>query len=174
MGSILIVESDPDTSDAWSAAMNEAGHAVLLAPTMREALAVVRDGGIDVVVIDAYQHQISPRDSRSGIVELARGIESLPDAPPIVLVSSSPNAPEVSARIGAATFLPKPCETSELLAAIGDVLGRLRPVRMVHDSEPIFPLELPPLELPIDGPAADVPASPVEIDDEPTGQMSFG
>jgi DNA-binding response OmpR family regulator len=157
VGSILIVESDPDTSDAWSSALSEAGHAVLLAPAMREAIDVVRDGGIDVVVIDAYQHQIAPRDPRSGIIELARGIESLPDAPPIILVSSSPNAPEVSARIGAATFLPKPCETSELLTAISDVLGRLRPVRKVHDSQPIDPL-----------------AHPVEIDDEPTGQVRFG
>jgi DNA-binding response OmpR family regulator len=160
VGSILIVESDPDTSDAWSAALNAAGHAVLLAPAMRDALEVCRDGGIDVVVIDAYQHQIS-RDPRSSVVELARGIETLPDGPPIILVSASPAAPEISARIGAAMFLPKPCETSELITAVEDVLGRLRPVRMVHDSEPMPPI-----------PHESIPE--IEVDDEPTGQMSFG
>ena len=53
---------------------------MLTAIAMREALPVIREGGIDVVVIDAY-------DPRIGVVELARSIEALPDPPPIVLVS---------------------------------------------------------------------------------------
>ena len=130
MGSILLVESDPDTCDRWSTALGAAGHAVLAAFAMREALPLIREGGIDVVVIDAYQV--------SGVVELARGIQALPDAPPFILVSSSPDAPELSARIGASTFLPKPCETPDLLEAVGSVLGRMRPVRTFED-EPTVP-----------------------------------
>lgn len=127
VGSILLVESDQETCDGWSAALTVAGHAVLRAITMREALPAIRDGGIDVVVIDAY-------DPRMGVVELARAIEALPDAPPVVLVSGSPSAPEISARIGAATFLPKPCEPAELVHAIGRLITDHRPVQVFEDE----------------------------------------
>ncbi|MGN6110343.1 MAG: response regulator [Kofleriaceae bacterium] len=132
MGSILLVEADPETCERWSTALGAAGHAVLAATAMRDALGLIRDGGIDVVVIDAH-------DSCAGVVELARGINALPDAPPIVLVSNSPEAPEISARISAAQFLPQPCETHEIVAAVGHRLGQLRPVRIVED-EPTGPL----------------------------------
>jgi DNA-binding response OmpR family regulator len=131
MGSILLVEADVTTSDQWAAAIATSGHSVLTASGMREALLVIREGGIDVVVIDVY-------DPRAGVIELARGMEALPDAPPIVLISGSPATPEISARVGAASFLPKPCEPSEVVTAVGHLLGRLRPVRIV-DDEPSGP-----------------------------------
>jgi DNA-binding NtrC family response regulator len=131
VGSILLVESDSDTSDQWAAAVNAAGHSALTATTTRDALESIREGGIDVVVIDTY-------DPRAGVIELARNMAALPDAPPIILISSSPDAPEISARIGAAAFLPKPCETSEIIAAVNRLLGVLRPVLVVED-EPTGP-----------------------------------
>jgi DNA-binding NtrC family response regulator len=131
VGSILLVESDPDIADEWSATLGAAGHAVLAASVARDALALIREGGIDVIVIDTY-------DPRAGVVELARSIEALPDAPPVILVSGSPDAPEISARIGAASFLPKPCEPGELVAAVNRLLGELRPIRTFED-EPTGP-----------------------------------
>ncbi|HEU4727379.1 MAG TPA: response regulator [Kofleriaceae bacterium] len=133
MGSVLLVEADVNTSDEWAAALSTSGHEVLTTSGMREALRVVREGGIDVVVIDVY-------DPRAGVLELARGMEALPDAPSIVLISGSPAAPEISARIGAATFVPKPCEPSEVVTAVGRLLGRLRPVRILED-DPSGPTE---------------------------------
>ena len=127
MGSILLVEADPAISDHWALALSEAGHSVLVVRVAREALAVIREGGIDAVFIDAY-------DPRVGIIELARSIEALPDAPPIVLISGSPEAPEISARIGAAAFLPMPCEPSELVTVANRLVGALRPVRIVEDD----------------------------------------
>jgi DNA-binding NtrC family response regulator len=131
VGSILLVESDPDASAVWTSTLQGAGHSVLVASAAREALALTREGGIDVVVIDSY-------DPRAGVVELARSMEALPDAPPIILISGSPDAPEISARIGAATFLPKPCESADLLAAVGRLFGELRPIRTFED-EPTGP-----------------------------------
>ncbi len=132
MGSILLVEADVATSDEWSEAITASGHSVLTASGMRQALMLVREGGIDAVVIDLY-------DPRAGAVELARGMDALPDTPPIILISGSPAAPQFSARIGAAMFLPKPCEPSEVVAAVAMLLGRLRPVRVVIDDEPSDP-----------------------------------
>lgn len=131
MGSILLVEADVVTSDEWAFALTMSGHAVLTASGMREALQLVREGGIDVVVIDVY-------DPRAGVAELARGMEALPDAPPIVLVSGSPAAPEFSARIGAASFVPKPCDPSEVIAQVARLVGTLRPVHVPED-EPTGP-----------------------------------
>lgn len=98
---------------------------------------MVRDGGIDVVVIDVY-------DPRAGIVELARSLDALPDAPPIVLASESPAAPIISVRIGAAAFVPKPCEPSELVTAVSRLLGRPRPVFGI-DEEPTDATRRPPI-----------------------------
>ncbi len=133
MGSILLVEADSVASEVWAAAIAASGHSVLTAVRMREALAVVRDGGIDAVVLDAY-------DPCAGVVELAQRINALPDAPPIILVSDSPTAPWVSVRIGAATFVPKPCEPDELVAAIARLLWRARPA--VVGDEPIYRVPL--------------------------------
>jgi DNA-binding response OmpR family regulator len=122
----LLVESDPETRDRLGIALRNAGHEVLDAATMREAFLRVSEGGIDLIVIDAY-------DPRVGVVELAKNVAALPDAPPLVLLSGSPHAPEISARIGAAVFLPKPCEPNEVVLAVKRHTGEVRPVRRVDD-----------------------------------------
>lgn len=131
VGSILLVEADPETCDRWSDALGTAGHAVFAVAAMRDALELIREGGIEVVVIDAY-------DSCAGVVELARSMQALPDAPPVVLVSSSPLAPEISVRISAAQFLPKPCEPFEVVDAVHQ-LSAHRPVLVLEDDEATGP-----------------------------------
>ena len=134
VGSILLVEADPDLLDTWTAALSAVGHAVYAVSVGRDALPMIKEGGIDAVIVDSY-------DPRVGIVELARTIEALPDAPPLILISGSPHAPEISARIGAVAFLPAPCDITDLLVVVGRVVGNLRPVRIVED-EPTAPVRL--------------------------------
>lgn len=133
MGSILLVESDADTRDRLGSAIREAGHEVIIAITLREAYLRISEGGIDAVVVDSY-------DPRAGVVDLARSMNALPDAPPLVLVSPSPYAPEISARIGAVAFLPKPCEPSELVTLVDRIAGDVRPVRNFEDEDPTGPV----------------------------------
>lgn len=127
MGSILLVETDPDARDRLGSGLSDSGHEVVIAGTMRDAFLRLSEGGIDVVVIDSY-------DPRVGVAELARSLNTLPDTPPMVLVSASPHAPEISARIGAAVFLPKPCEPGELVGVVHRLIGELRPVRQFDDE----------------------------------------
>jgi DNA-binding NtrC family response regulator len=129
VGSILLVESDPDTRDRLGSAMRAAGHEVVNAITSRETFLRVSEGGIDAIVIDSY-------DPRAGVIELAKQVDSLPDAPPVVLVSASPHAPEISARMGAAAFLPKPCEPADLVELLSRLVGEVRPVRHIEQSAP--------------------------------------
>jgi DNA-binding NtrC family response regulator len=95
------------------------------------------EGGIDAVVYDSY-------DPRIGVVELFKNLDTLPDAPPVVLVSASPHAPEISARVGAAAFLPKPLDPGELVETVGRIVGDVRPVRTpsFDDEDPTGPVRL--------------------------------
>lgn len=128
MGSILVVQSDPDTRDQVGRALREAGHEVINAYAVREAVLRLREGGIDAVLFDAY-------DPRVGVTDLARQMESLPDSPPLVLISGSPHAPEISVRVGAAAFIPKPCDADELLSTIDRIANVTRPVRLIDEDE---------------------------------------
>jgi len=101
---------------------------------MREAFLRTSEGGIDAIVIDSY-------DPRVGVIELAKSLDSLPDTPPVVLVSSSPHAPEISARIGVAEFLPKPCEASELVGLLARLVSEPRPTRNFEDEDPTGPIK---------------------------------
>jgi DNA-binding NtrC family response regulator len=131
VGSILIVESDPETRDRLGHALRDARQEVLHAFTPGEAIGMIRDGGIDLVVLDSL-------DPRVGVVDLVKSIDELPDGPPIVLVSASPFAPEISARIGAAAFVPKPLDPDEIVRLVGRLVGGLRQVRS-FDDEPTGP-----------------------------------
>jgi DNA-binding response OmpR family regulator len=113
--------------------MRDAGHDVLVAVTMREAFLRISEGGIDAIVLDSY-------DPRVGVMELSRSLNTLPDAPPLVLVSASPHAPEISARISAAAFLPKPCEPGELIGVVDRLVTDVRPVRNFEDEDPTGPV----------------------------------
>lgn len=127
MGSILLVETEPE--HRVGAAVREAGHEVLGALTASDAFSRTSEGGIDVIVVDA-EPEVA--------VELSRSLQALPDPPPLVLVSSSPSAPEISAHIGAAAFLPKPFDVDELVAILARHVEP-RPVRLIAefaDEEP--------------------------------------
>ena len=128
MGSILLVESDPDTRDRLGTVLREANHEVLLAASTSEALLRIGEGGIDVVVIDSY-------DPRVGVTDLVRNMQTLPDTPPVVLVSASPFAPEISARVGVAAFLPKPLGLGELAEAVDRLVAHTRPVRLIEEDD---------------------------------------
>lgn len=136
--------------------MRDAGHEVLNAVTSRETYLRVSEGGIDAIVIDSY-------DPRVGVIELAKQFDALPDAPPVILVSASPHAPEISARMGAAAFLPKPCDPQDLVQLLSRLVGEFRPVRHIEQSTPLKALDdlVPPGgdEFPRD----DDPTGPVRI-----------
>lgn len=103
---------------------------MLAARTITEGIKRVREGGIDVIVVDG-----SP--GSKAVVNFVSQLDRLPDAPPLVLVSSSPDAPEISARLGASAFLPKPCSMGELEA----IVTRLSStgVSAVIEDEPTHP-----------------------------------
>ena len=129
---MLVVQPDPKLNDVWCRTLAVRGHEVLAVSGVGDGILRAREGGIDVVVVDSYV----PSGS---VVELVAELERLPDAPPLILVSSSPAAPEMSAHIGAAAFVPKPCDpedlADEVLRIAGAAVRRLLHVEELEITE---------------------------------------
>lgn len=114
MSTILLVQRDSMLDEAWAEALAQGGHAVLSVRSIADGIARTREGGLDVVVLDSDGDTLAVR-------ELVAELERLPDAPPFVLVSGSPDAPELSAQVGAAGFLPKPCAAEDIVEVVARV-----------------------------------------------------
>ncbi len=116
-GTILILRPERTTDDSWTLDLEQLGYTVLSAEEPGQALVHVRTGSVDLVVIDGTAETC---DVVAGFVSLL-GQEK--HAPPFVLASSCPEAPQDSARLGAAAFLPKPCHAGD----VTHVLARVAP-----------------------------------------------
>ncbi|MFH0899398.1 MAG: response regulator [Pseudomonadota bacterium] len=114
MAVILIAHSDAASLRSCRPDLEGSGHVVLYAHTARAGLERLREGGIDVLVMD--------QEIAGGVEMLVAGLQKLPDPPPLLLLSSTVDAPLLSAHLGAAEFLPKPCTGSELSAAIARIV----------------------------------------------------
>jgi DNA-binding NarL/FixJ family response regulator len=110
MASVVLIVSDIGLREAWRAELEAHRHVVLLATTAMATMDRLREGGIDLLLID---HEVI-----GGIRFLLAGLDSLPDAPPFVLISAAVDAPALSAHIGAAAFLPKEYAVEELAAVV--------------------------------------------------------
>lgn len=108
----MLVQAQASLAEQWNTALSPY-YDVVVVSGLAEALSAVRDGGFDVVVMDA---------ANESIVVFANHLEQLPDAPPLVLASDSPSAPMLSAQVGAAGLVIKPCEGAELVGAVSRVI----------------------------------------------------
>lgn len=132
MSNVLIVEPDEALRAMWSEALGRNAHDVQGVGGVVDAMELIREGGHDAIVIDA-----SEADLRALVAEL----ELVPDAPPLILVSDSPRAPELSARIGAAGFVPKPCTGEDLVEIVGRVASAVVRSTRAFDDETTSPRE---------------------------------
>jgi len=110
MASVVLVASDIGFREAWRVELESHNHSVILASTASAAVERLREGGVDLLLVD---HEVI-----GGIRALIEGLEKLPDAPPFVLISSEVDAPALSAHIGAAAFVPKTNAVEELAAVV--------------------------------------------------------
>ncbi len=74
-----------------------------------------------------------------GLDAFSAGLARLPDAPPFVLLSRAADSPAISARLGAARFIPKPCPGLELVAIVNRA-AKVEPIPIVVDDLPTRPV----------------------------------
>lgn len=108
-GTLLILCPGSVSDDNWTLELEVIGYTILYAEEPGQALVHIRSGGVDCVIIDGATGRGSEQIT-SFVTEL--NLER--EAPPFVLMSSSPSAPVYSAKLGATAFLPKPCDADEL------------------------------------------------------------
>jgi two-component system response regulator FlrC len=108
-GTVLVVEDDRPLQDALVSTLETAGFNVLAAADGGEALRVLDDTAVDLIVSDV---QMQPVDGR----ELLRRLQQRPSAPPVLLMTAYGTIEQAVAamRDGAVDYLVKPFEAEEL------------------------------------------------------------
>lgn len=122
-GRVLAVDDDPHVLRLLARMLARFAGEVVSASTCDEGLSVLRDGGVDLLVIDVHLGE------RNG-VELARAAATLHPVPPVVAVTgaASPEDGLMLGRAGVAQLLQKPFTIEHLR----DALAQLEPPRPVE------------------------------------------
>jgi two-component system OmpR family response regulator len=116
---VLVVDDDPTLVDAVSAALRHNGFTVNQAATGRVALAQVREGKPDLMVLDVALPDMEG-------FEVARRLGAEVPSPRIIFLSErdEPSAKVLGLNLGADDYMTKPFSIDELLARVRSVLRR--------------------------------------------------
>jgi two-component system response regulator RegA len=122
MTSVLVVEDDAVYRGVLSRTLDEAGFATLLASDLREAVAVTREVGPDLALVD-----LRLGEGHADGIEVVRHLSRRwPLCRCVMLTGHGTIAAAVEAmRAGAVDFRTKPIERSEVIEALRDALDPL-------------------------------------------------
>lgn len=130
MALVLLVEDDHTVRTAVAAALRTAGHVVQPVGNALDALRVVTDQHVDLVVLDLGLPDLDGFEA----LRLLRGVS---DVPVIVATARGDEASIVRLlNVGADDYLVKPFSSDHLTARVGAILRRTRPAASV-DAGPI-------------------------------------
>jgi two-component system, OmpR family, catabolic regulation response regulator CreB len=117
---ILIVEDEPAIADTIQYALETEGFIPLTAPTGQEALELIADGGVDLVILDIGLPDING-------FELCKQIRQQNALPIIFLTARNEEVDRVvGLEIGGDDYVVKPFSPRELTARVKAVLRRTR------------------------------------------------
>ncbi len=130
MRKILVVDDEESMRYFLVRSLKRAGYEVAAASSGEEALALAGDGPFDLALLDLRLPGVSGLD----VLEAWRG--RMPAFPVIVMTGFGTVDRALQAmRRGAADFVTKPFKVAEILAKVGEALGRRGPVA-VGDTPP--------------------------------------
>jgi two-component system OmpR family response regulator len=114
-GSVLVVDDEQDVRDSIAAVLQTHGFAVTAATDGRDALRLLDELAVDVIVLDMRMPHLC------GVALL----ELLEDPPVAVVVSADPVDASVRRRLGAKVhdYLAKPFDPRALVAAVAAACG---------------------------------------------------
>jgi two-component system, OmpR family, phosphate regulon response regulator PhoB len=124
-GAILVVEDEPVTQRLIAANLERAGHRVMRAANVSEAMASIRESVPDLVLLD----WILPHATGVSLARQLRTDQRTRDVPIIMLTGRSQETDKVMGlEAGADDYITKPFSTRELLARIKAVIRRRAPL----------------------------------------------
>lgn len=118
---ILVVDDSRTNRNVLCRRLTRAGFVVIACDGGRQALAMVNDGGIDLMLLD----MVMPEMSGVAVLGELRGSRSTADLPVIVVTGrSEPTAAVEALAAGADDWIAKPFSFDMLVARIDRVLAR--------------------------------------------------
>lgn len=128
---VLVVDDDKPSVKMTAFLLREEGYEVLTADNGREALRIVEEQPIDLVILDVMMPHMDG-------FEVCRRIRQLSDAAIIFLSAKGETGDRVHGlQLGADDYLPKPFEPAELLARVQAVLRRTKRNREIEANQRI-------------------------------------
>lgn len=125
---ILIVDDEPAISDTLAYALKAEGFGSDCCTLGNEALALLREGRHDLVVLDVGLPDISGFD-------VCRTLRRFSEVPVIFLTARSDEVDRiVGLELGADDYVPKPFSPRELVSRVRAILRRVRPERQASAS----------------------------------------
>jgi two-component system, OmpR family, catabolic regulation response regulator CreB len=133
---ILIVEDEPAIADTLQYALETEGFNPVVAPTGQEALALIENGGIALVILDIGLPDING-------FELCKQIRQKTPLPIIFLTARNEEVDRVvGLEIGGDDYVVKPFSPRELTARVKAVLRRVQPVaRFASEAAPVWAVD---------------------------------
>ncbi len=128
---VLVVDDDKPSVKMTAFLLREEGYEVLTADNGREALRIVEEEPVDLVILDVMMPHLDG-------YEVCRRIRQLSDAAIIFLSAKGETSDRVQGlQLGADDYLTKPFEPAELLARVQAVLRRTVRQREVEANQRI-------------------------------------
>ncbi|GMM92574.1 response regulator [Qipengyuania sp. MTN3-11] len=123
MARIIYAEDDPLVGDLVKATLIDAGHAVGVVQTGREAVDVVRFRRPDLLILDITM----PEMSGSEALDLIRRDPGLYDLPVLMLTGRRGQTDEdIALKAGASEYLRKPFDCDRLVVLVESMLAQAR------------------------------------------------
>lgn len=118
---IMIVDDDAAVRSSLGSVLATYGFATKASASAREALAALREGGCDCLLLDVRMPELD------GLAAL-RLIQSTPSPPPVIMITGHADVPMAvqAMKLGAADFIEKPIVDEELVDSIRTALERHR------------------------------------------------
>ena len=125
---VLVLEDDPVLRRSARRILERAGHGVVEASTLHEARAVIREGTVDLVLLD-----LGLPDGNG--VNFLADVSRQPQAPAFLVLTGSAAREDLhsSLRAGAVGYLHKPVDAMTLEGQVDAALLRLKAERAAHE-----------------------------------------
>ena len=129
---ILAVDDSPDTLEVLRRNLASHGYHVFTAPGVAEAVQVLDNNAVDVVITDLKMPGASGLDLIRHVRENFKNTE-------VLMITGYPSVEGAveAVKTGADDYLSKPFTDDELLKAVNDAFDKLRARRAVQDRSPV-------------------------------------